>query len=407
MTRHSNRGNAFSGKTHSRTGLAVEEIRSLEGLEAIAPDWIKLADELSVELPFSDFRWMAAWWRNLRRETRLTRDSLCVLAFRRSGRLIGIAPYMVTSRHVLGLRLLRVLQPIGTDPNITEVRGLLVGASDEHDVAMTMVDYARECVACDTIVVKGLSADGQAATDLSEKANVAEGPTLSMFVLPLAATWDALRTTLPRNLRESLRKCRNSLTRDGHVPTFRVLESEAEILALLPRFFELHRNRADAVGTVHHNDVFGRESSREFMAAAVRQFAPVQRIRLFTMEIGGVVVAMRFAFICHDCLYLYYSGYDTEWGKYSVMTSVTAEAVQWAIEANLKRVNFSTGADQSKLRWRPDEIVTRGFEVQGQTLRARVAHRAVEKAKLIRADWEKRQRASASVRAHPLPDAQA
>ena len=176
------------------------------------------------------------------------------------------------------------------------------------------------------------------------------------------------------------------------MPTFKALTTEAENHTALPRFFELHRIRADATDTVSHANVFAHQSGREFLDDAVREFARAGRIRLFTMEIEGVIVAMRFAFICHDCLYFYYSGYDLAWGKYSVMTSVTAHAIEYAIENGLKRANFSTGADQSKLRWRPEEIVMRTFSLHEQTLRARVAHQAVEVGKTMRARWEKRRR---------------
>ena len=303
---------------------------------------------------------------------------------------------MVTSRRVLGLPLLRVLQPIGTDPNITEVRSILVAPHDEADAVAAMVEYACEFVNCDEMVVTGLSAAGQAAAELAALPNVVEATPLSMFVLPLLPTWDELRGALPRNMRESLRKCRNSLSRDGHEPVFKVLEDEHEIVNLLPRFFELHRSRADATETVRHNDVFGHESGRAFAADVLRLFAQAKRARLFTMEIAGEIVAMRLGFVSHDCLYLYYSGYDVAWGKYSVMTSVTAEAIQYAIAAGLKRVNLSTGADQSKLRWRPEEIVMRAFTFGKSTVRTRFAHQAVEAGRSMRKKWQQREKASVS-----------
>jgi CelD/BcsL family acetyltransferase involved in cellulose biosynthesis len=391
------RRRAFSGNEHHRTKIVVEEIRSLDGLAALRQEWAALADRLRVELPFPDFHWMSAWWKNLRRDSRWTRDSLCVLALRRGGRLVAVAPYVVTSRHVLGLPVLRVLQPIGADPNITEIRPLLVAADDECDVVATIVDYAYGFVSADGMVIAGLSAEGPAVTAVATTEDVVGKTGVSMFVLPLPPTWDEFRAALPRNTREALRKCRNSLARDNHEATFRVLDDEREIIGLLPRFFELHRSRADATDTVRHNDVFGRQSARTFVADAIRLFGQAKRARLFAMEIGGAIIAMRLAFVCHDCLYMYYSGYDTDWGKYSVMTSVTAEAIQYAIASGLQRVNLSTGADQSKLRWRPEEVVTQTLVFEKQTIRARVAHQAVKTGKSMREKWEQRQHARAAL----------
>jgi CelD/BcsL family acetyltransferase involved in cellulose biosynthesis len=372
------------------TGISVEPFRSIDGLGALSGEWADLAARLRPELPFNSHDWLTAWWRNLRRANRLTRDSLSVLAFRRNGELIAVAPYMITARHVLGLPVLRVLQPIGTDPNITEVRCLLVAPDDEQDVATALIAYALESIDCDAIVIGGLSGDGTAAQQLAIKAGVAETAPVSMFVIDLPATWDELRASLPRNIRESLRKCRNSLARDGHAPNFKVLESEQEIAELLPRFFDLHRSRADATGTIHHRDVFARDCDRQFVADVFGRFAGQSRARLFTMEIAGEIIAMRFGIVCNDCLYLYYSGYDVAWAKYSVMTSVTSEAIQYAIAGGFKRVNLSTGADQSKLRWRPREVAMRTLVMQKQTMRARVVHHAIEVGRSVRAKLEKR-----------------
>jgi CelD/BcsL family acetyltransferase involved in cellulose biosynthesis len=58
-------------------------------------------------------------------------------------------------------------------------------------------------------------------------------------------------------------------------------------------------------------------------------------------------------------LYLYYSGYDPAWGKYSVMTTVMAEAIRYAIAEGFAEVNLSTGNDVSKTRWGPKSHVYR------------------------------------------------
>ena len=72
--------------------------------------------------------------------------------------------------------------------------------------------------------------------------------------------------------------------------------------------------------------------------------------------IAGEAVALRLGFVHDDELYLYYSGYDPAWGRYSVMTTVVAEAIKWAIGQGFGRVNLSTGSDVSKTRWRPSHV---------------------------------------------------
>ena len=72
-------------------------------------------------------------------------------------------------------------------------------------------------------------------------------------------------------------------------------------------------------------------------------------------------------------LYLYYSGYDPAWHRFSVMTTLVAEAIKWAIAQRLTLVNLSVGTDVSKTRWRPRAIPHREAIVTAPHARGHVA----------------------------------
>jgi CelD/BcsL family acetyltransferase involved in cellulose biosynthesis len=75
------------------------------------------------------------------------------------------------------------------------------------------------------------------------------------------------------------------------------------------------------------------------------------------MHVNGKLAAIRLAFVLDDELYLYFSGFDPEWRKYGVMTTLVVEIMKWAIENKFALLNLSTGKDLSKLRWKPREII--------------------------------------------------
>ena len=75
-----------------------------------------------------------------------------------------------------------------------------------------------------------------------------------------------------------------------------------------------------------------------------------------------------------DSLYLYYSGYDPTYARYSVMTTVVAEAIKFAIANGFRTVNLSTGSDESKLRWKPRVRIYREASLVSPSLRGAVAH---------------------------------
>jgi CelD/BcsL family acetyltransferase involved in cellulose biosynthesis len=112
-------------------------------------------------------------------------------------------------------------------------------------------------------------------------------------------------------------------------------------------------------------------------------------LRIFEIEIGGTVVATRVGFVFGEGLYLYFSGYDPKWGKYSIMTTVLAESIKWAIENRFKIVNLSTGKDASKTRWSPKEITLRQGVQVSPKWQAQLAFAAYSEAQSLAngTDW--------------------
>jgi len=175
------------------------------------------------------------------------------------------------------------------------------------------------------------------------------------YHLDLPSTWEELRASRSRNIKESIRRCYNSLKRNGLTPELRVVEAAEEAPAALATFFRLHAMRSLATNTVPHGNVFRAENDRAFLTEYALECAHRGELRIFQLLIGGAVVATRVAFQRNDQIYLYFSGYDLAWSKYSVMTTLVVEAIKWSIGRRLTLVHLSTGADVSKLRWGPTQ----------------------------------------------------
>jgi CelD/BcsL family acetyltransferase involved in cellulose biosynthesis len=333
-------------------------VTSVAEVDRLEQDWRALFAEVDDALPFATFDWFTAWWKHLRRKTFWLRDSLRVFVVRQpSGKVLAIAPMMRTSGVLFGFPLVRSYQFIGTDPNLTEVRGMLVRSKDETLAVEAIASAIRRRTDFDWVLWCGLR-KSECAVDSIRR--IWPGASIEKdipdFVLRLPDSWEELRARLPRNIRESLRKCYNSLARDGHEWRFNVITTPRELAPALDKLVEMHGRRAALPGTVRHRNCFDTDARRSFIHQIVDGFARDGRVCLFQLEIGGQIVATRLAFVAGNHLYFYYSGYDPEWGKYSVMTTVVAEAIKYAIEKRMTSVNLSTWPDESKLRWRPDEL---------------------------------------------------
>lgn len=359
------------------TALTVERIESLAGFRAIEHEW-RAFEERLVPLPFGTFDWNLAWWEHMHAAKLGVRDHLFIHTFRnRERELCGIAPMMRTRRPGVGPLSVRQLQFIGADPNITEIRGVLAPPDTMTDVVKVLWDHLREHSAdWDWLQLSGLPAsDGlnQTVENIKSSHWVRD---VSNFYLELPATWAEFKTQLSRNVKESLRKCYNAPKRDGVTFDFTVQQSPSEVGPALDVFFRLHEARASATEGVKHGNVFRTPQARQFLIGVCQRFAARDALRVFQLKLGDRVIATRIGFVLRDSLYLYYSGYDPEYGKYSVMTTTVAEAIQYAIAQGFATINLSTGNDISKQRWSPRELIYRDAMLWSPSMRGAVTRHA-------------------------------
>jgi CelD/BcsL family acetyltransferase involved in cellulose biosynthesis len=357
--------------------LRVERIISVMALESLRPEWEGLDADLSPRLPFRSPLWNTFWCEHLREHRALVRDSLCVHAVRDAGgKLIAVAPMVVTHRPSMGPFQVRVLQFLGLDPNITELRGLVCRPEDDGAVFDALYrHFVSRDGDWDWLRWGGVRQGGAIEQGLSA-AGALKQTEIPVLTLPLPSTWDEFKGKLSRNIKESLRKCYNSLKRDGHEFVFRAVERPDEARPAIMLFFKLHAKRSHEAGTIVHNDVFRAPRAKAFLLDYAVAMAERGLLRVFQLEIAGVVVATRIGFVFGSELYLYYSGYEPDWGKYSVMTTVVAESIRYAIENGFKLVCLSTGRDVSKTRWSPHEDLFLDYVLVSPRLRGRVAFQA-------------------------------
>ncbi|MDB4989416.1 MAG: hypothetical protein JWN04_4594 [Myxococcaceae bacterium] len=355
--------------------MIIDRIETLSKFEALGPEWRELEARLP-KLPFLTFDWLFTWWNRLRAQSAGVRDELFLHTFRDdSGSLRAIAPLMRTKRPGYGPLRLRQLQFLGADPNITEIRSILAAPEDMAAVVRSLLKELHASASeWDFMQFTGLPAEHTNCVEESAFRSVRWVHDTPSYVLTMAPTWEEFRGKLSRNIKESLRKCYNAPKRDGVELEHNVVRGPSEVPEAIEDFFRLHEARSQRDDTVRHGNVFGGQMRRDFLLDVCQRFAERDRLRIFQTKIKGAVVATRIGFCCHDSLYLYYSGFDSEYARYSVMTTTVAEALQFATREGFKTVNLSTGNDISKLRWGPEERLYRELLLVSPSLRGAIAH---------------------------------
>ena len=314
-----------------------------------------------------------------REDRLLVRDHFYVHAIRNAeGALVALAPLILTERPAGGPLRARSIAFFGSDKNVTELRGLICAPDKEAAVTRALLDYfERRSDQWDWFTWHGVRRGSEAYAILDRSSHFEWRREAPDYVLALPLTWDEFRATRSRNIKESLRKCYNSLKRAGLDFEFRAISDPSELEPALNRFFVLHKRRADAPHLVRHEDVFATNQARRLLLDLAALNGETAQLRVFELAVGGSVIASRLGFLLGDELYLYFSGYEPAWGGFSVMTTTVAEAIKWAIEQGCQSVNLSPGTDVSKTRWGAASVINCEGILLSRTRRARVAFSVV------------------------------
>lgn len=331
-------------------GLSVEVVTTSQRLSELTADYDRLYRTANVGLPFQLHEWHIAWWAAFASSSLKIRDRL-LFHFVRSAAdgCVGLVPLVLSERPGRGPIRIGTLALIGTDPYITELRKPTIVAGFEAKVGAAVQRCLTKESGWDWAHWTGFGEEFARALGQGGSLEPME-PSLD-YILDLAPTWDEFRGNLKRNIRESVRHCYNSLKRDNLTLEVHIARSGAELKDALDNFVRLHSARAGLEDTVEHPDRFAAASTRAFLYDVCERLSARDIVRVFVLKISGEVVAARVAFEINDSLYMYYSGYDPKWRKYSVMTTLVTEAIKYAIERKLKTVNLSAGTDVSKTRW--------------------------------------------------------
>ncbi len=358
--------------------LTTDVVTSLDGIRALTTDYEHLYALTANTLPFAMQEWHLTWCAHfLNRNPKIREEPLFYVLRNDVGECVSIVP-LIYSRRRFGMIDFATVDLVGADPALTEIRTPLVAPGYERLTVRAVHDNLAHVR--DWHWIQWASISGPLAQAMAEEVAPQWQEIKEDFVLDLPATWEEFRAGLKRNIRESLRHCYNSLKRDGHRFEFVVAETPADVRAALDRFLVLHTLRSNMTDAAAHPNRFVGAALRAFLFDICENLAARGSVRLFQLKIGDEIVASRIGFVVRDSIYLYYSGFDPAWARYSVMTTTIAEAFKYAMAQGLKTINLSLTGDQSKLRWRPRMVPYHTASVQRARLSSRVAHWAYREA---------------------------
>jgi hypothetical protein len=324
--------------------------------------------------PFLSLPWVLSWY-----DTFVSPGDRVVLVVRRpaggetagdgeSGEVIGIVPMHRRASNVGPLTIARRLLPVGAGlgENPYEIPGSLCAPGAAREVGAAV---AAACIGVDVHWAEQVLAPDQTWFDWDWLAGSEDDVVFgelararACVVLPLSSTWDETRSSLKRNIKESVRRSANRLKKDGR--PWEVVRRGSDLdRPAIERFLELHRQRSQLSRstTRPHPDAYEERTHRRLILNALPVLAEQGDASMFELYLDGEHVASQLALHAPGTSYVHSSGFREDTWQLGVVTHLHAELVRYAIERGDRVVNFSPGPNVSKLRWSEQLWVTHEF----------------------------------------------
>ena len=167
-----------------------------------------------------------------------------------------------------------------------------------------------------------------------EKEDMASG-------IALPSSWDEYLAVLSKKDRHELRR---KFRRLEAVPgwTWYAVTGEEQVMSRLEDFVRLMRQSSK------EKDRYMTEEHERFFHNMARRMAQLGLLRLYFLELEGKPVATSFCFDYASSRLLYNSGYDLDYGYYSVGLLLNALCLREAIEQGIDYFDFLRGSETYK-----------------------------------------------------------
>jgi len=333
--------------------VKLTETADRAAIDELHDEWDRLVARDSGATVYQTWEWNRAWWQAFGKG-----KALRLLMVHDGPDLVGLAPFYV--RKHLGTPLRR-LAFVGT--GVSDYLHVLAADGAERPVFAEVCQYLIHGRGFDFADLQQLPETSRFADYLKRNAGhgcngSANGsgrrallrPMELCPYVPLPTTWEQFLRRLSKRMRANIGYYTRLANRDLPEVAFELCEGEA-IPEAMTALFRLHQRRWRSRMLP---GVLGSRSVRGFHYEVAERFHERGWLRLHIVRGAGTIVAALYCFNYRNRYYYYLGGFEPELGKYSLGTTLTAEAVRNAIAEGCAEFDFLRGEEAYKERWKPE-----------------------------------------------------
>lgn len=321
--------------------LTVSEVTDPAGLSALEAEWRALHDRAADPTPFQSYEWQATWWRHH------GRGQVCLLVGRDNGVMVALMPLHISRYRGTPLRQVRFLgAPLSDFQEILAAPGHEAAARDAF--LGWLADHATRWDLCDF-------ADQRKGTSLTT--GEMPGGLVPLLVhhrvcpyIRLDETWEKFTSRLSKNMRANVGRRRRQVAKQFRAEYEQA--TSATVHEAMEELFRLHNARWRRRGV---SGAFAGARMQRFHHDVAQQFLARGWLRLHRLKLDGVTRAAFYCFQLRDRVYYYLSGFDVEYGKFSIGNVTMAHAIERAISDGAREFDLLRGDETYKFQWKAEE----------------------------------------------------
>jgi CelD/BcsL family acetyltransferase involved in cellulose biosynthesis len=323
--------------------VSIETITDYEAFLALEPVWSDVAEAAGLHHPFLEFAWVRTWW-----ESFGAGSTLHVLVIRAGDRPIGIAPLMVTTIRMWGIKVRR----LGFLYNSHVPCADFLIARQPKEVYAAIWAHLSQNRCWDVLQLCQL-AEGSATLEDVPKLAAAAGCRVGVWAsdaspyLPLRPSWDSYFDSLTAKHRSNLRNRFKRMKATGPVEIETITSAEGLAEGLESGL------RLEAAGWKGeaHTAISCDPAVSRFYSILARRAAEQGWICLHFLKAGPTRVAFDYSLSYKNRLYLLKVGYDPAHAPFSPSNLLLCLVLQNAFEQGVTEYEFLGSEADWKLAW--------------------------------------------------------
>jgi CelD/BcsL family acetyltransferase involved in cellulose biosynthesis len=318
--------------------LKCRVVSKIEDLEPLRGRWEELRVKCGGSV-FSSFDWTLLWIKSFGHVA-----SPRVLTVKEAGDLRGIAPFVMSERTVMGIKVRR-LSFVGTEAGAAEYYDLGILCDDGE--AIDAIFTAMRGMNWNVLNLVDLKETEQSKTLCKRIAEEWYSEDLTRIPCPfveLPETGDVIATIQAR-MRRTIRKTVSELGGEGRI-SFKTRESAEDVRNAMRTYIQQHMTRWKNKG----GSIFEDRHLSEFIVEIAGNEAERGNATVCETLIDDVVASQMFCLVEGDCVRAYRIGINDKYLDYTPGNLVAYFAMQEAQRKGSRIFDFGKGAEEFKYR---------------------------------------------------------